>query len=85
MTIIANPAVKTRITRHRLWHRHYVIWAPRMSFEEHEGTFRVCFATVLRRWSKNYKCWLYAQLGSVEEGTRYTPIDQKKKTGEEHD
>lgn len=78
MTIAVAPAVKKRLSRHRLWHRHFVIWAPRMAFERHEATFRVGFATVLRRWSKTYNRWLYAPLGSVEEGTRYTPIPKEK-------
>jgi hypothetical protein len=78
VTILALPAAKKRLARHRLWHRHLVIWAPRMAFERHEKTFRVCFDTVLRRWSKTYNRWLYAPVGTVEEGTRYTPIPKEK-------
>lgn len=85
MTILALSAAKKRIARHRLWHRHLVIWAPRMSFERHEGTFHVRFDTVLRRWSKTYSRWLYAPLGTVDEGTRYTPIPKDNHSGEEHD
>lgn len=61
MTITAYKIETVKRASRELWHRKFIFRAT-VQLEGRGGRYVVRFETVLRRWSKSKKRWLYLRL-----------------------